>query len=401
MPRILKFGGTSVATIDQIKKIAKFIKERHEDEQLVVVVSAMGKTTDRLVKMIKEISETPSKRELDMLLATGEQITIPLLSTALREEKVNAISLTGAQAGIQTSDHHSKARIESINCDLIQKHLEAGTVVVVAGFQGISATGDITTLGRGGSDTTAVALAVALGGTCEIYTDVEGIYTVDPRYNKNARKLTEISYQEMLEMASLGAGVLETRAIEMAHKFKVPLYVAKTLSKTKGTSIIERTKEMESTVITGISIDTDCLMASVKHLPFSQENIAELFMNLANRQLNIDMISIAAPYNDHVTVSFTAEKDDAKDLEEVIQNMKKAHNTIEITTNNEIVKLSVVGIGMVSHSGVAANIFRLFAEENIHYYQVTTSEISISYTILKSDVERCIDIISKEYELEK
>jgi len=401
MPTVLKFGGTSVATTDQIKKIARFIKDRHENEQLVIVVSAMGKTTDRLVKMMHEISQTPSKRELDMLLATGEQITIPLLSSALREEKINAISLTGPQAGIQTSDHHSKARIESINCDLIKKHLEAGTVVVVAGFQGISATGDITTLGRGGSDTTAVALAVALKGTCEIYTDVEGIYTVDPRYNKNARKLTEISYDEMLEMASLGAGVLETRAIEMAHKFNVPLYVAKTLSRTKGTSITERNDEMESTVITGISIDTDCLMASVKHLPFSQKNIAELFLNLANRQLNIDMISIAAPYNDHVTVSFTAKKDDATELEEVVVQMKDAYDSIEFTTNHEIVKLSVVGIGMVSHSGVAANIFKLFAEENIHYYQVTTSEISISYTILKSDVDRCVNLISKAYNLEK
>ena len=401
MPTVLKFGGTSVATTDQIKKIARFIKDRHENEQLVIVVSAMGKTTDRLVKMMHEISKTPSKRELDMLLATGEQVTIPLLSSALREEKINAISLTGPQAGIQTSDHHSKARIESINCDLIKKHLEAGTVVVVAGFQGISATGDITTLGRGGSDTTAVALAVALEGTCEIYTDVKGIYTVDPRYNKNARKLTEISYDEMLEMASLGAGVLETRAIEMAHKFNVPLYVAKTLSRTKGTSITERNEEMESTVITGISIDTDCLMASVKHLPFSQKNIAELFLNLANRQLNIDMISIAAPYNDHVTVSFTAKKDDASELEEVVIQMKEAFDSIEFTTNHEIVKLSVVGIGMVSHSGVAANIFKLFAEENIHYYQVTTSEISISYTILKSDVDRCVNLISKAYNLEK
>lgn len=400
MATILKFGGTSVATIDQIKNIARIIRDRHVDEQLVVVVSAMGKTTDKLLKMIHEISEKPSKREIDMLLATGEQVTIPLLSTALKEFGVNAISLTGPQAGIQTNDTHAKAKIETINTELIQSHLEANTVVVVAGFQGISATGDITTLGRGGSDTTAVALAVALDGTCEIYTDVDGIYTVDPRYNPNARKLNEISYEEMLEMASLGANVLETRAIEMAHKFNVPLYVAKSHTHIKGTAIVERNNTMESTVITGISIDTDCLMASVKHLPFSQGNVAELFTGLAKKNLNIDMISIAAPYNDHVTVSFTSKKEDLTDIQEVITDMKNHHNTIEITTNNEIVKLSVVGIGMVSHSGVAANIFRLFAEENIHYYQVTTSEISISYTILKSDVQKAVDIISKEYELE-
>lgn len=400
MTSVLKFGGTSVASIDQIKNIARFIQNRHETEQLVVVVSAMGKTTDHLLRMIHEVSAAPSKREIDMLLATGEQITIPLLSTALKELGVNAISLTGAQAGIQTTDHHAKARIESINTSLIQKHLEAGTVVVVAGFQGISATGDITTLGRGGSDTTAVALATALEGSCEIYTDVDGIYTVDPRYNAEAKKLTYITYEEMLEMASLGANVLETRAIEMAHKFNVPLYVAKSHTHIRGTHIIERNEEMESTVITGISIDNECLMASVKHLPFSQANIAELFMNLASKNLNIDMISIAAPYNDHVTVSFTAEKDDVTEIEEVITKMKRDHESIEITTNNQVVKLSVVGIGMVSHSGVAANIFRLFAEENIHYYQVTTSEISISYTILKSDVQRCVDILSRAYDLQ-
>ncbi len=399
MTTVLKFGGTSVASIDQIKNIARFIKERHETEQIVVVVSAMGKSTDRLLKMIHEISATPSKRELDMLLSTGEQVTIPLLSTALKEIGCNAISLTGAQAGIQTTDHHAKARIETIASELIQKHLEEGTIVVVAGFQGISATGDITTLGRGGSDTTAVALAVALKGSCEIYTDVDGIYTVDPRYNSNAKKLDTISYQEMLEMASLGANVLETRAIEMAHKFKIPLYVAKSHTHIKGTHIIERDDTMESTVITGISIDNECIMASVKHLPFSQANIAQLFVNLAAKNLNIDMISIAAPYNDHITVSFTAEKNDINEIQEVISNMKRDFNTIEITTNSEIVKLSVVGIGMVSHSGVAANIFRLFAEENVHYYQVTTSEISISYTILKSDVQKSIDIISDTYEL--
>lgn len=400
MATILKFGGTSVATIDQIKNIARFIKDRHLNEQLVIVVSAMGKTTDKLLKMIHEISGKPSKREIDMLLATGEQVTIPLLSTALRSFGVNAISLTGAQAGIQTNDHHAKAKIETINTELIQSHLEANTVVVVAGFQGISATGDITTLGRGGSDTTAVALAASLKGACEIYTDVDGIYTVDPRYNPKAKKLNNISYEEMLEMASLGANVLETRAIEMAHKFKVPLYVAKSHTHIKGTAIVERNNTMESTVITGISIDTDCLMASVKHLPFSQGNVAELFTGLAKKNLNIDMISIAAPYNDHVTVSFTSKKEDLTDIQEVITDMKNHHNTIEITTNNEIVKLSVVGIGMVSHSGVAANIFKLFAEENIHYYQVTTSEISISYTILKTDVQKAVDIISKAYELE-
>lgn len=400
MISVLKYGGTSVADINSIKSIAKTIKQRHAlGEQLVIVVSAMGKSTDHLVELMHEVNPSPSKREMDMLLATGEQVTIPLLSTALKGVGVNAISLTGAQAGIQTDDQHSKARIESIDSDLIQMHLDAGTVVVVAGFQGISATGDITTLGRGGSDTTAVALAVALKGKCEIYTDVEGIYTVDPRYNPDARKLDYLAYDEMLEMASLGANVLETRAVELAHKFSVPLYVAKSHERLPGTHIIDRSTALETPAITGISLDDTAIMVSVKNLPFSQSNIAELFVKIAEKDLYIDMISIAAPYHEHVTVSFTALKEDIRAIQAVISEMKKQFGDIDITTNDQIIKLSVVGIGMVSHSGVAANIFRLFAEENIRYYQVTTSEISISYSIQNTDVNRAVQLISKAYNL--
>lgn len=400
MISVLKYGGTSVASVDKIKNIANSIYDRHQaGEQLVVVVSAMGKSTDQLLKLIHQINDQPSKRELDMLLATGEQVTIPLLSTALKGLGANAISLTGPQAGIQTNDQHSKARIESIDTELIKMHLDAGTIVVVAGFQGISATGDITTLGRGGSDTTAVALAVALEGKCEIYTDVAGIYTVDPRYHDQAKKLDYIGYDEMLEMASLGANVLETRAVEMAHKFNVPLYVAKSHDMVPGTHIIDRSTSLETPAITGISIDDRCVMASVKHLPFSQANIATLFMKLAEKNLYIDMISIAAPYHDHVTVSFTALKEDLTEIQSVISSMKKDFEDIDITTNDQIVKLSVVGIGMVSHSGVAANIFRLFAEGNVHYYQVTTSEISISYTVHHNDVTNAIQLITQEYKL--
>lgn len=400
MISVLKFGGTSVATVDKIKSIAQNIHERYrQGEQIVVVVSAMGKSTDQLVNLIHQVNPHPSKRELDMLLATGEQVTIPLISTALKGLGLNAISLTGPQAGIQTDDRHSKARIESIDTDLIRMHLDAGTIVVVAGFQGISPTGDITTLGRGGSDTTAVALAVALKGKCEIYTDVAGIYTVDPRYHAQAKKLDKISYEEMLEMASLGANVLETRAVELAHKFNVPLYVGKSHENIPGTHIIDRSTSLETPAITGISIDDQSIMASVKHLPFSQENIAKLFLALAERNLYIDMISIAAPYHDHVTVSFTALKEDLVEIQEVINHLQNDFEDIDITTNDQIVKLSVVGIGMVSHSGVAANIFRLFAEGNIRYYQVTTSEISISYTILNEDVNKAIQLISNAYQL--
>lgn len=400
MRTVLKYGGTSVATIEQIKKIAlDVVKRTQSGEQLVIVLSAMGKSTNKLLDLIYQISDSPSKRELDMLLSTGEQITIPLLSTAIKELGYNAISLTGAQAGILTNDEHAKARIESISVELIKKHLELNTIVVVAGFQGITATGDITTLGRGGSDTTAVALSVALDAKCEIYTDVEGIYTVDPKYHKDAKKIHTISYEEMLEMSSLGANVLETRAVELAYKFKVPLYLAKNNLKTTGTFITERNNTMESTALTGISIDENCLMASVKNLIFNPNNIAQLFTSIASKNLLIDMISIAAPYNDHVTVSFTALKEDENEIKSVISKMKSDHPNIEITTNSSIVKLSVVGIGMVSHSGIAANIFRLFAENDIHYYQVTTSEISISYTISEENVNKAIKLISQAYSL--
>lgn len=400
MIKVLKYGGTSLASIDYIKAIAKNICDRHlAGDKLIVVVSAMGKTTDYLMTMMNQVTNQPSKRELDMLLATGEQVTIALISSAIKACGCNAISLTGQQAGIQTNDQHAKARIENIDLQLIHKHLESNTVVVIAGFQGASATGDITTLGRGGSDTTAVALAAALDCGCEIYTDVEGIFAIDPRYDSKAKKIDQITYQEMLEMASLGAHVLETRAVELAHKFNVPLYVAKSHSTTKGTLITERKNIMESTHVTGISLDQNCVMASVKNLIFSQKNIAELFTNLAHKDLNIDMISIAAPYNGHVTVSFTAERDDILDIQEVISSMKKEHEAIVITTNEEIMKLSVVGIGMVTHAGVAASIFKIFAEEDIHYYQVTTSEISISYTILKDDAQKAVQAIASYYQL--
>lgn len=400
MTTVLKFGGTSVKNIEKIKAIALQIKERYQlGESLVVVVSAMGKSTDKLVKMIHSLNEQPSKRELDMLLATGEQVTIPLLSTALKSLGVNAISLTGAQAGILTDDQHAKARIEAIDTDLIQMHLDANTVVVVAGFQGMSATGDITTLGRGGSDTTAVALAVALEGQCEIYTDVPGIFTVDPKFYPDARQLEIISYEEMLEMASLGANVLETRAVELAHKFQVPLYLAKSHDTIPGTHIRDQSTILEMPLITGISIDNTCIMASVKHLPFSPQNIAYLFNELSKRHLNIDMIAIAAPYHNHVTISFTALKSDILEIQDVILQISNHFEGIDITTNDQIVKLSVVGIGMVSHSGVAASIFSLFAEHDIIFYQVTTSEISISYTLLEKDAKRAANIIATYYKL--
>jgi aspartate kinase len=263
---VQKYGGTSVGSIDKMKDIAKkVIKQRDKGNDVVVVVSAMGKSTDRLVEMAKEISQNPCKRELDMLMSTGEQVSISLLSMIFKEQGYDSISLTGFQAGIKTEGFHTKNRVAEINIDIIKNHLSEGKVVVVAGFQGINENGDITTLGRGGSDTTAVALAAKLNCTCEIYTDVEGIYSVDPRVYSKAKKLDYISYEEMMELSSLGAGVMETRAVEIGFKYNIPIYVALNKGDIKGTYIKEYDENMEQKVITGLTSTDDVLMVTMNN----------------------------------------------------------------------------------------------------------------------------------------
>lgn len=395
----MKYGGTSVGSVEKIKNVAEIICNRKASgDDIVVVVSAMGKSTDSLIGMMKEISKKPCKRDLDMLISTGEQVSIALLSAAIKERGFKSVSLTGQQAGIETNDIHSKARISKVRSETISTHLTADTIVVVAGFQGVTPTGDITTLGRGGSDTTAVSLAASLRGSCEIYTDVDGVYTVDPRLFPQAKKLQTISYEEMLEMASLGASVLETRSVEMASKYNVPLYVALNTGEYSGTYITERNEQMESNLITGLSIDDDCLMVTVNMLPYNTGKVADLFTTLANKNIIVDMISITAPYKDHVNVSFTSKHDD---LEEIVEVTNSLGDNTEIITeiNSQLIKLSVVGVGMVTNSGVAARMFQLFSDNGIPYQQVTTSEISISYTINKSDKDKAILVIANEFDL--
>ncbi len=397
---VLKFGGSSVATTEHIQEIAQKIKERRSlGEQLVVVVSAMGKTTNELINLAKNVTSDPTDREMDLLMATGEQVSISLLSMALNAEDCPAIALTGFQAGIKTDTVHTKARIEHVDKDMILNHLNDGKVVIVAGFQGMTESGEITTLGRGGSDTTAVSIAAVLGCQCEIYTDVDGVYTIDPRAYPSAKKLNEISYEEMLEMASRGAKVLETRSVEMASKFKVPILVALNTMTIEGTWIKERDEQMEKKAVTGVSIDDNCLMVTVNTIPYRTKHIAQIFSAMAKEHINIDMISQTAPHNSFVNISFTSKKEDRKRVVEVLGNLSEHFPSMEYGFDDTVVKLSVVGLGMVSQTGVAAQLFELFCEHDVDFYQVTTSEISISYTIAEKDCEQMVSAIATAFDL--
>ncbi|SKC91235.1 aspartate kinase [Maledivibacter halophilus] len=397
---VQKYGGTSVGTIDKIKNIAKRIaKRKKQGDDIVVVVSAMGKTTDILLEMANEISSNPDKRELDMLISTGEQVSIALLTIALKELGYDAISLTGPQAGIITVGFHTKARIDDIDIKNVKTNVGRGKIVVVAGFQGVDEEGNITTLGRGGSDTTAVALAAKLDAICEIYTDVDGIYTVDPRLFSTAKKLDNICYEEMVEMASLGAGVMETRSIEIAQRFNVPIYVALSSEEWPGTYIKEFDESMESKVITGLSVSDDDIMITINDVPNEIGNIAMVFEKLASNDINIDMISQTAPSRGYINISFTVPKSDKFLVDKVLEKIKNKLTGIEINIEEDITKLSVVGIGMKSQSGVAAKMFKIFADNKIEFKQVTTSEIRISYTINTNDKEKAVVAVAKEFNL--
>lgn len=397
---VLKFGGSSVATVEKIQHIAQLLGKRREaGESLVVVLSAMGKTTNQLIDLAKNVTDAPSDRELDLLMATGEQVSISLLSMALNAGGYPAIALTGVQAGIKTDEVHTKARIAEIETANITSHLEEGKIVIVAGFQGVTENGDITTLGRGGSDTTAVSLAAVLDCPCEIYTDVDGVYTIDPRVYPTAKKLDFISYEEMLEMASTGSKVLETRSVEMASKYKVPVLVALNTQDIPGTWIKESDEQMEKKAVTGLSIDDNCLMVTVNTIPYRTKHIAQIFSALAKEHINIDMISQTAPHNSFVNISFTAKKDDRRRVVEVLSALSEVFPSMEFGFDDTVVKLSVVGLGMVSQTGVAAQLFELFSETDVDFYQVTTSEISISYTIAEKDRDQMVQAIAQCFDL--
>jgi aspartate kinase len=383
---VQKYGGTSVGNTERIRNVAaRVAKHREKGDQVVVVVSAMSGVTDNLIKLAREIMPLPVEREMDVLLATGEQTTIALTAMALHALDVKAVSLTGAQAGILTDGVHTKARIQNITPRLIHEYLDGGNVVIVAGFQGQTPEGQITTLGRGGSDLTAVALAAALkADLCQIYTDVDGVYTADPRIVPNAQKLTEISYDEMLELASLGAKVMQSRSVEFAKKFGVVFEVRSSLNDNPGTIVKEETRNMEDVVIRGVSLDKDQAKVTLVAVPDKPGVAARVFKTLGDAAINVDMIvqnishGSGKPATD---ISFTVDKADLLKAQKVIDGLKIEIGFGEVIATDKIGKLSIVGVGMKSHSGVAGKMFETLAEEGVNIEMISTSEIKISVVI--------------------
>ena len=401
---VQKFGGSSVADIEKMKKVTrKIVDEVDRGHQVIVAVSAMGKTTDTLLGMVKQVTDRPDPREVDMLLATGEQISISLLAMVLHTMKRKAISLTGPQVGIVTDEAHRKARIQNINTERVQRCLEEGHIVIVAGFQGATMDDQITTLGRGGSDTTAVALAAALhADRCDIYTDVDGIYTADPRVVENARKLDAITYDEMLELASLGSRVLHSRSVELAKNFDVPLQVRSTFTTESGTLVMKEYEKMEDIVVSGVAYNRDEAKISVVGVPDRPGIAAQLFNRLATRHIVVDMIiqNIASSegFND---ISFTVSKDDFPEAKDVAEAFAKDTGAKVVETDEAFGKVSIVGVGMKSHSGIASTMFGALAEENINIEMISTSEIKTSVVIREKDVDRALQAIHNAFELEE
>ncbi len=375
---VMKFGGTSVGSIEKMQRVAQRIKnEKEKGYEVVVVVSAMGKLTDELIENALAINSDPSDREMDVLLSTGEQQSMAYLVMALHSIGLEAISLTGWQAGIRTTGFHQRNRIASIPKTRIEKHLANDHVVVVAGFQGINEEDDITTLGRGGSDTTAVALAISLDSKVQINTDVKGIYSVNPSLYENARKLDVLTYQETLEMASLGASVIEPRSVELASNYNIPMEIRHSFLEESGTKIMKDTPMLERTRLSNVSIVDDVVIINIKNL---KRNPAELFSNLAKEGINVDVIS----QNADDDISFTIQKQDLTRLERLLENE-------EVNTQEGVIKLSIIGNAMRTQPGVAARAYEIFYENNTRFYQVSTSEISISFIIDEADKKLMMD----------
>jgi aspartate kinase len=399
---VQKYGGSSVGDVERIRNVAKRVARWfHEGNQVVVVVSAMRGVTDSLLSMAKQISDIPDEREMDMLLATGEQTTIALTAMALHSMNIPAISMTGAQAGIITDEVHTKAKIQNITPQLIHQRLGEGKVVIVAGFQGQTLHGQLTTLGRGGSDLTAIALASALqADICQIYTDVDGVYTTDPRICPAAAKLQEISYDEMLELASSGAKVMQSRSVEFAKKFGVLFEVRSSLNDNPGTIVKEETQSMEDVVIRGVSLDKNQAKVTLVGVQDKPGYAARAFRALSDGNINVDMIvqNVSHGSNPPTTdISFTVDKPDIPKALKLLQTIREALGVREILSDEGIGKISIVGVGMKSHSGVASSLFETLATENINIQMISTSEIRISVVVDQKDAEKGVRAIHKVF----
>jgi len=400
---VQKFGGSSVANVERIQNVAKRVASyRKKGHDLIVVVSALGDTTDELIELAHKINPEPSEREMDMLLSTGEQISMALLAMAIHKLGFEAISFTGAQVGIITDTSHTRARIIKINTDKIKQELNKGKIVIVAGFQGVTLNQDITTLGRGGSDLTAVALAKELkADECEIYTDVEGIYTTDPRIEPKARKILAITYDEMLEMASLGAQVMQSRSIEVAKKFDVPIQVRSSFSKNPGTRIIKEVKRMEDVVVSGVTLSKNEAKITICNVPDRPGIAAKIFNALASNGINVDMIVQNVSHLRQTDISFTVNKTSVIKTLKLTKKVAKNIGAGEVLDDQAIVRISIVGVGMKSHPGVAAGMFDSLAKHKINIEMISTSDISISCIIQKKFAETAVRVLHEKFSLSK
>ena len=395
---VQKFGGSSVANAERVFNVARIVTETYDQgNDVVVVVSAQGDTTDDLIAKGNEINPNASKRERDMLVSAGEQISISLLAMAIEKLGYPVVSLLGWQVGFQTSSAHTSARIRRVTPNRIRKELDKKSIVVVAGFQGLSRYDDITTLGRGGSDTSAVAIAAAMhADLCQIYTDVEGVYTADPRKVKNARKLKEISYDEMLELATLGAQVLNNRSVEMAKKYNIELEVLSSLVKAPGTIVKEKTK-MEKMLISGVAKDTDIARVSVIGIPDEPGFAFKMFSKLSKKNINVDIILQSIGRDGTKDISFTIAADRLEDAKAALADYVENIGAKEILSSTDVAKISIVGAGMESHAGVATKMFEALYDAQINIRMIATSEIKVSVLINKKDADRAVSAIHDKF----
>ena len=405
MARVVqKYGGTSVGDVDRIRNVARrVVNTRNQGHEVVVVVSAMAGETDKLIRLAQQVTSTPDEREMDVLISTGEQVSIALLAIALKDMGTEAKSYLGFQIKIATDSVFGKARITSIDSEKMRQDLKDGRVVVVAGFQGVDDSGNITTLGRGGSDTSAVAVAAALeADVCEIYTDVDGVYTTDPNVYAKARKLSKISYDEMLEMASLGAKVLQIRSVEFAKKYDVPIHVRSSFNDNPGTIVCKEDKEMEKVVVSGVTYNKNEAKIEVMRLPDIPGVVAKLFKPIADANIVVDMIiQTSSTEKGCADVAFTVPKSDFAKTLQIVKETNKEFAGKEVKFNEDIAKISIVGVGMRSHSNVATQMFSALANEGINIHMISTSEIKISCIIDSKYTELAVRALHDAFELDK
>ena len=400
---VQKFGGTSVANIERIQNVAKRVKRtKEEGNDVVVVLSAMAGETNRLIDLAKSIQQNPDPRELDVLLATGEQVSVALFSMAAKTIGLEAVSFLGYQIPIQTDPAHGKARIHEIPTDKLKKVISAGAIPVVAGFQGIDPDGDITTLGRGGSDTTAVALAVALGAdVCEIYTDVPGVFTTDPNICRLAKKIDRISYEEMLELASLGAKVLEIRSVEFAMRYKMPIHVRSSFSDEPGTMVVEEDESMEKILVSAVTYSRNEARITISKVPDKPGIAAKIFSPVTDANIVVDMIIQNTRAGDLTDLTFTVARSDYERAMEIVDKVAKEIGAERVAGDPHIAKVSIVGVGMKNHAGVAAKMFRILSDHGINILMISTSEIKISCVIDEKYTELAVRALHEGFGLDK